>query len=136
MEIVLTPNQGNQISVTCDGQPSHTFTLTGLLPQEDGVLTDPVETGKRLFTALFSAGSATRGAWDARPKRILLVAEAPTLDAIPWEYLYGPNGFIVLDCAFVRGLPAPRRQPSPDLTGIPLHIVAISSKVISKQLLE
>jgi hypothetical protein len=133
MELVLTKNDQNQVTVTCDGQPSHTFFLTDLLPQrqdEQLVLTDPVETGARLFAALFADGSPARAAWDARPKRILLVAEDPDLDAIPWEYLRGPDGFVVLDAAFARGLPAAKRQPASDLTGTPLHIVAIPSNPI------
>jgi tetratricopeptide (TPR) repeat protein len=133
MELVLTKNGQNQVTVTCDGQPSHTFSLTDLLPQRQDdplVLTNPVETGARLFAALFADGSPAHAAWTRHPKRILLVAEDPALDAIPWEYLRGPDGFVVLDAAFVRGFPAAKRQPAPDLTGISLHIVAIPSNPI------
>lgn len=135
MELVLTKNDQNQVAVTCDGQPSHTFSLTDLLPQRQDdqlVLMNPTETGARLFAALFAHGSLAFTTWDShpKPKRILLVAEDPALDAIPWEYLHGPDGFVVLDAAFMRGLPTAKRQPSPNLTGTPLHIVAIPSNPI------
>jgi tetratricopeptide (TPR) repeat protein len=133
MELVLTKNDQNQVTVTCDGQLSRTFSLTDLLPerQDDPLaLTNPVQTGARLFAALFADGSPALAAWAKHPKRILLVAEDPALDTIPWEYLHGPDGFVVLDAAFLRGLPVAKRQPAPDLTGIPLHIVAIPSNPI------
>ncbi len=137
MEIVLTQNIHNQIAVICDGQPSHIFLLTGLMPEQEGgqvILADPVETGVRLFAALFADGTPSRAAWEAHPKRILLLIEDAAVDAIPWEYLYGPNGFVVLDAAFVRGLPAAKRQPAPDLMNIPLHIVAIPSNPIDHEI--
>lgn len=102
MELVLTKKSRNQITVSCDGQPSHTFSLTGLLPERQDdqvVVTDPVVIGARLFAALFADSSPAHAAWTARPKRILLVAEDPALDAIPWEYLCAPSGFVVLDVA-------------------------------------
>jgi tetratricopeptide (TPR) repeat protein len=124
MELILAKTTGTEIRVMCAGQFSHTFDLPDMPP-------DPVETGARLFAALFTDRSPARAAWDARPKRILLVAEDPELDAIPWEYLYGPDGFVILDVAFVRGLPVARRQPVPDLAGVPLHIVVLPSNPIS-----
>ncbi len=133
MELVLTPNAQNQVTVTCDGQPSHTFPLNDIISQRQDNqlgLIDPIQIGARLFAALFADGSPTRLAWDAHPKRILFVAKDAELDAIPWEYLHGPNGFIVLDVAFVRGLPASQRQPAPNLSDTPLHIVAIPSNPI------
>ncbi len=55
MELILTKNAQNRITVTCDGQPSHTFPLMDQLSQQQDdllVLTDPVEIGVRLFAAL------------------------------------------------------------------------------------
>jgi tetratricopeptide (TPR) repeat protein len=141
MELVLTKTAQNQVAVACDGQSSHTFPLSDVpMDWQSGqvILLDPVEMGQRLFTALFAEETPARAAWDARPKRILLVTEDPDLDALPWEYLYGPDGFIVLDVALVRGLPPANeipthfrgRQPSPDLSSTPLHIVAVPSNPI------
>ncbi len=137
MEILLTKNSQDTIDVTCDGQFSHVFRLSGLLPEQHNgqiVLTDPGETGTKLFQALFANGTPARAAWDKRPKRILLVADDAELDAVPWEYLYGPDGFIVLDVAFVRGLPASQRQPALNLAGTPLHIVAVPSNPIAHEI--
>lgn len=55
MELVLTKNDLNQVAVAWDGQPSHTFPLSDLLPQQQAdqlVLANPIETGMRLFAAL------------------------------------------------------------------------------------
>jgi tetratricopeptide (TPR) repeat protein len=137
MEINLTKNAHNQCLVTCDGQFSHAFSSAELFPEqqaEKNLLSNPVETGKRLFDVLFRAGTPARTAWEAHPKRILLVCSEVELDAIPWEYLHSPNAFIVLDVAFVRGLPASQRQPAPDLHGVPLHIIAVPSNPIAHEI--
>ena len=66
------------------------------------------------------------------PERILLVTTDNDLDAVPWEYAYGPDGFLVLECHFVRGLPAEQRIAPPTLDA-GLHIVAVPSNPLSHE---
>jgi len=104
MELTLGLTQPDHISVTCDGQYSHIFSLRGLLPEQapgQVVLKDPVDTGRRLFAALFSEGSLASQTLQSHPKRILLVTEDAQLDNISWEYLYGPRGLLVKDLTCV-----------------------------------
>jgi hypothetical protein len=66
-------------------------------------------------------------------ERLLLVADDDMLDAVPWEYLHNPDGFVVCDLPFVRGLPPEQRIVPPDiLSG--LHIVAVASSPLSHAL--
>jgi len=126
MEIILTRKQ-KEVTVVCDGSFSHTFSLAKL-PDE------LIQLGRYLYNSLFPKDSLSCRTLMAHPKRILLVAEDPMLDAIPWEYLHGPNGFIVLDFDFVRGLTADNRRPADNLIDTSLHIVAIPSNPISHDL--
>src|SRR5438874_1051831 len=133
MELTLTRQAGTQVAVTCDGQPSHTFDLPPL-PDEKKLLyapDHPITYGKTLYTALFPPETAAQRTLATTPERILLVSTDPDLDAVPWEYAYGPDGFLVLDCHFVRGLPAEQRAPAPALKDINLHIVAVPSNPLS-----
>ena len=139
MELTLTRQSGTQVQVTCDGQPSHDFDLQSLVPAEEGQaglpqpLKDPVAYGKAAYQALFPAGSPAHRGLEATPERILLVTTDDTTDAVPWEYAYGPDGFLVAEYPFVRGLPPEKRIAPPTLdTG--LHIVAIPSDPLDKRL--
>ncbi len=67
---------------------------------------DPVTYGKKLYTALFPQETLAQRALADAPERILFITLDDDLDAVPWEYAYGPNGFLILECHFVRGLPA------------------------------
>ncbi|MBP1466196.1 tetratricopeptide repeat protein [Candidatus Chloroploca sp. M-50] len=131
MELTISSQSANEALVRCDGVASHCFIPREVLPApQDGSrlpnpLDDPVAYGRALFTALFPTGSLAHAALAARPERIVLVAEG-ALDAVPWEYLYGPDGFVVLEVPFVRGLPIERRVAPPTLDG-GLHIVAVPS---------
>ena len=132
MELTLTRQAGTQVAVTCDGQPSHTFELPPL-PDEKKLLYSPdypTTYGKTLYTALFPPETAAQRTLATTPGHILLVTTDPDLDAIPWEYAYGPDGFLVLDCHFVRGLPAAQRVSPPALQDAGLHIVAVPSNHI------
>jgi hypothetical protein len=132
MELTLTHKTDTQILVTCDGQPSHTFDLQMLTKSERPlrVLDDPVAYGKRLYQALFPSGTLAKRTIDQAPERILLISMDDDLNAIPWEYIYGPDGFIVLECHFVRGLPAIDRINSPTLAS-GLHILAVPANPLS-----
>jgi hypothetical protein len=131
MELTLTQTTGTQIAVQCDGQPSHTFDLLILAPdpaipgRPPQPLDDPVAYGAALYAALFPPQSPAAHALAAGPQRLLLVTDDPT-DAVPWELLHGPDGFLVLDLPLLRGLPPDKRIPPPDLTA-GLHIVAVPS---------
>ena len=140
MELTLVPETATRIRVFCNARYSHTFDLDPLLlkSEEDNeeLLEHPEVYGKRLYQALFPSESRAWRSLPARPTRILLVPESETLDAIPWEYVYGPYGidaderFLVLQCPVVRGLPANKRIAPPRLeTG--LHIIAIPSSPLS-----
>jgi hypothetical protein len=136
MELVLTRPDSTalQFTVTCDGQQSHNFDLLALIPDKTNGLPHPISDavtyGKALYAALFPPNSLAQQKLAARPKRLLLVATDDALDALPWEYAYGPDGSVACVCAFVRGLPAEQRIAPPDiLSG--LHIVAVASSPLS-----
>src|SRR2546421_1324441 len=135
MDLPPTRQAGTQIALPCDDQPSHTFDLPPL-PDEKKLLYSrdyPTTYGKTLYTALFPPETAAQRTLATGPERIVLVTTDPDLDAIPWEYAYGPDGFLVLDCHFIRGLPAGQRVPPPALKDINLHIVAVPSNPLSHQ---
>lgn len=123
MELILSrPDRTTwQVDVACDGQHSHTFDVSTLLPGEakglPHALVDPVSYGKALYGALFPSESPARLALDAHPARLLLVALDEELDALPWEYACGPDGALASVCAFVRGLPQAQRAQPPTMLG-------------------
>jgi len=139
MEITLTQQSGTQVQVTCDGQSSHSFDVQSLVPAEEGQpglsqpLDDPVAYGKAAYQALFPTGTPAGRSLEAMPERILLVTTDETIDAIPWEYAYSPDGFLVAEYPFVRGLPSDKRIAPPTLDS-GLHIVAIPSDPLDKRL--
>ncbi|MGD9098858.1 MAG: tetratricopeptide repeat protein, partial [Anaerolineae bacterium] len=157
MELTLSRQSDTQVAVACDGQHSHTFDLRQLAPDENvpgrppQPLDDPVAYGRAVYQALFPPDTPTAQALAAGPERILLVAapsagsgqdpstssgQDPSTDSgqglqtVPWEYAYGDD-FVVLDCPFVRGLPADRRVAPPALD-VGLHVVAVPSNPLDK----
>ena len=135
MELTLAHQTETEITVTCDGQPSHTFDVRTLSlnneKERPHQLDDPVAYGEAIYRALFPPESLARHRLETIPERILLVTTDSDLDAIAWEYVYGPDGFLVLECHFVRGLPADQRIAPPTVdTG--LHIVAVPSNPLSQ----
>ncbi|MBP1468991.1 tetratricopeptide repeat protein, partial [Candidatus Chloroploca sp. M-50] len=139
MELTLTIQADTQVAVHCNGQLSHVFDLLRLVPdpavagRPPHPLDDAKAYGQALYAALFPAESAALQARATGPARLLLVADAQT-DAIPWEYAYGPDGFLVLDVTLVRGLPSAQRIPPPTLDG-GLHIVAVPSNPLDADVL-
>src|SRR6266566_1491710 len=122
-----------QVLVTCDERTSHTFDLLTLVPGNNGLShprDNPVAYGKAIYQALFPQETAAWIALNAKPDRILFVSTDDTIDAIPWEYAYGPDDFIILECHFVRGLPVDQRIPPPKLEH-GLHIIAVPSNPLS-----
>ncbi|GHO56158.1 tetratricopeptide repeat protein [Ktedonobacter robiniae] len=133
MELVLTQLEDYQVNVTCDNHASHTFDLQPLRLLGhwfERISHDPISYGQLLFRALFPGGSTARQALNVRPERIVLVATDDDLDTLPWEYLYGPAGFLVLEIPFVRGLPSEQRI-SPPVLETSLHILAVPSNPLS-----
>jgi tetratricopeptide (TPR) repeat protein len=131
MELTLTRQAGTQVLVTCDGQPSHTFDLQPLLlKDEEELFNSPVAYGEKLYEALFRANSPALHAIEAQPDRLLLVTIDNDLDSIPWEYVYGPDRFLVEKCRFIRGLPTDQRIDPPTLAN-GLRVVAIPSNPLS-----
>lgn len=130
MELMLTRQSPTQANVACDGQMSHKIDLPAIIP--DPTLREPPSVkainpesyGQALFQALFPASSVARAAFETDQGRIVLTALDPLIDAIPWEYLYGPKGFVVLDRTFVRGIDPARRVATPALEQ-PLHIITV-----------
>jgi tetratricopeptide (TPR) repeat protein len=145
MELTLDLPQGTLVHVLCDTHFSHTFDLQELaLPNEAAwqtVLAEPTAYGKKLYAALFPPGTPARHALEhgpTRPTRLLLVALQEVIDAVPWEYTYGPCGpesqaddFLVLALPFVRGLPADQRRDAA-VAGEGLHIVAVPASPLSR----
>jgi len=137
MELTLVHQNEKEISVTCDGQRSHTFDLRTLILSQEKELSqpidDPVAFGKAVYLTLFPSGTVARHALEIMPERILLVTPDKDLDVIPWEYAYSSDGFLVTQCHFVRGLPTDQRIDPPMLDN-GLHIVAIPSSPLSTEL--
>jgi tetratricopeptide (TPR) repeat protein len=139
MELLLTRPDAtaSRVDVTCDGQASHSFDLLALFPTKTNGLphpmNDPVKYGAALYTTLFPPDSLAHKTLAWERERILLVAADETLDAVPWEYLHGPDGFVVCDVPFIRGLLPEQRIAPPDmLSG--LHIVAVASSPLDHHL--
>ena len=143
MELVLTRQSETKVTVTCDDQLSHSLDLQPLRlkneKDEEELLNDPVTYGKKLYAALFPPETLAHRALADAPERILLVITDNDVDAVPWEYTYGPYGsedsesFLVQECHFVRGLPADQRVDAPRLD-TSLHIVAVPSNPLSNEL--
>lgn len=144
MELTLKQT-GTQILVICDGQPSHTFDVSPLFLQpqdQEQLLIDPTPYGKRIYAALFPPQSAARLALYATPDRLVYILEGEGLDALPWEYAYGPFGdekinngeeFLALKCPIVRGLPTEYRLAAiPELGAF--HLIAIPSQPLDHNL--
>ena len=113
MELILTRHFGSRIAVTCDGQLSHTFDLSTLPPSGTDhlpqFLDDPATYGRAIYRVLFLPETLAQHHWIAHQNAFCLVTTDKDLDAVAWEYAYGPSGFIVLDRPFVRGLPTDQR---------------------------
>lgn len=139
MELTLTYQSETQITVHCDGVHSHAFDLLTLTPdpaipdRPPQPLDNPVAYGQVLYQALFPLQSPAQQALVSGPDRLLLVTDEHT-DVMPWEYLYGPDGFLVLDVTLVRGLPADQRRAAPTLDS-GLHIVAVPSNPLDPSVL-
>jgi hypothetical protein len=143
MEISLALQSGTTVSVTCDGQPSHTFDLLNLTPDKKIAgrppqpLAKPAEYGRAVYDALFPAKSvasrmlASELKQPAGKKRLLLVATTTTLEAMAWEYACGPDGFLPALLPFVRGLGASDRKNPPAMQN-ELHVVAVASSPVGK----
>jgi tetratricopeptide (TPR) repeat protein len=131
MELLLTHHSATQVLVTCDDQPSHTFDRLALTSSAENSLPqikkNPVVCGTNLYTALFKPDTLARHALDEKPERIMLVTSDEGLHKIPWEYIYGPDGFLVLHFPFVRGLAREQRIAPPKLES-GLYIIAIPSQ--------
>lgn len=130
MELTLAHRSEAEITVACDGQPSHTFDLRTLIPNKEKDLLQPRDDlmtyGKTIYLALFPPGTLAHHVLETLPERILLITIDNDLDSVPWEYAYGSKGFLVLEYYFVRALLPDQRIAPPTLdTG--LHIVAIPS---------
>src|SRR5579884_687324 len=137
MELTLARLSGPQVSVSCDGQLSHSFNLWDIFPDSDKGLPSPVDNpityGKALYQALFPPGTpAHRSISDSMPSRLLLVPSDEHLDAVPWEYIHGSKGFLAQECHFVRGLPIDKRIPPPVLQES-LHILSVPSHPLSTE---
>jgi hypothetical protein len=137
LHLARPDSRQRQVAVTCDDAFSHTFDLHTLIPARTNGLphpiTDPITYGKALYAALFPPGSSAQQALAAKPRRIALVAGDDELDGLPWEYAYGPGGWVACSCSLVRGLPTEQRSVPPTrLSG--LHIVAVASSPLSHTL--
>jgi hypothetical protein len=117
LELGLIIQHGSQVDVTCNGQFSHMFNLQALSSGNPLQPPDnPVADGQLLYNALFPAETLARHTLNNDPERILLVSSDATINDIPWEYAYGPSGFLVLDYPFLRALPTQQRREAPQLT--------------------
>jgi tetratricopeptide (TPR) repeat protein len=133
MELVLTYHSETDVDVMCDGALSHRFELAMVFPIQSSPdmppapLADPVGYGKKVYVALFGVDTAASKALEALPERLVIVAADPALHSVPWEYAYGPNGWVVTEVPFVRGLPADKRVATASVDQ-PLHVVVVPSQ--------
>lgn len=141
MELTLAHQTEMQIAVVCDGTPSHMFDVQPLLTyksrnQLDSFqpLAEPVAYGKLVYQALFPPQTAAWNALQHKPQRLLLVMIDEDLDAIPWEYAHGPEGFLVLEHHIVRGLPQGQRVQLSEADPAELHIIAVPSHPLDSSL--
>ena len=132
MELVLSYHSETDVDVVCDGELSHRFELAMVFPiQPDpnappAPLADPVAYGAAVYTALFGADTAASKALESLPERLVIVATDPDLHSVPWEYAHGPNGWVVTEVPFVRGLPGDKRVVAASVDQ-PLHVVVVPS---------
>ena len=143
MEISLALQSGTTVSVTCDGQPSHTFDLLNLTPDKKIAgrppqpLAKPAEYGRAVYDALFPAKSmagrmlASELKQPVGKKRLLLVASTTSLEAVAWEYACGGEGYLASLLPFVRGLGASDRKDPPAMQN-DLHVVAVAPSPAGK----
>lgn len=127
MEIFLDRKSNTELTVFCDGQYSHAF----ILPD----VTQPTaKLGAALYQALFPQNTISHITWSKRPDRILLVSGNSEIDNLPWEQLQGPDGLIVLQTDFVRGVVPALRQTTPALgqVPVPVHIFAIPANPLGE----
>ena len=139
MELILAHHadqHDTQISINCDSKFSHTTDLLTPVPNSESHLPqppdDPITYGKAIYQALFPPGTLAQLTLSKGPERLLLVLADDDLDAIAWEYAYGPTGFLVLECRVVRGLPAEQRI-DPPLLDNELPLVAVPSNPLSSE---
>ncbi len=141
MEITLTLKSGQDVEVLVNSKVSHQFPLLTVIPGKDESgrlpqpLEDPTDYGAALFAALFRSGSLAAEVLQQEltrsDRRLWLVTAETTVDAIAWEYLYRPEGFLALDLPITRALPAEQRQaPAPLNQG--LQIVAVHANPLDE----
>ena len=141
MELTLTHHSATQISVSCNGETSHTFDMSIIpLPYANALpeLIDPQAYGRAVYQALFLPDSLARRMLDGEPERLLLVLTADDLDVVGWEYAYGPyadepDDYLASSFQIVRGLPPDQRIAPPTLDES-LHILAVPSHPLSSQI--
>ena len=138
MELSLERQDNSLVRVACDADVSHEFDPASFLPRSDAshyyfseVSDNPLEWGTAIFGALFPANSLAKEMLELRPDRILLVITDSDLQAVPWEYAYFEDHFLVADCAFVRGLPVIQRIDVSNLDD-GLEIVAVPSAPLDR----
>jgi hypothetical protein len=107
MELTLAHLNETEISVTCDGQHSHTFDLRKLTTnreiQSAQSLIEPVAYGKAVYLALFPLGSPARQTLESMPERILLLCPCAGYLAYPFLKMGDAQRFsIVLVYNFLK----------------------------------
>ncbi len=139
MEVTLSHEDTNRIAVFCNGQPSHTFDMQILPPPlgastaSSSPLEDPVAYGTALYEALCAPETLAHQTIVANPERLVLTIEHTPLQALPWEYIYRQQGFLVLDIPFIRSIPVAQRIATPTPTGT-LHSAVLLSNPITTSL--
>jgi len=137
MELNLKIHNNTQVQVLCDSHGSHFFDRSILIPYEKKSgrptqpFSNPIEYGRTLYAALFRIGSPAEQAIQ-KAERIALVLDEE-LDAIPWEFIHGDEGFLILEIPFVRIVQPGRRQSAPDLSSTSLHIIAVPSSPVTRE---
>lgn len=139
MELTLIHEDNNDIAVLCNGQLSHMFDMQ-MLPPPPGAATsslspleDPVAYGSALYEALCAPETLAQQTSAAKPERFVLTIEHAPLQALPWEYMYRQQSFLVLDIPFVRSIPVAQRIAAPTPTGT-LHSAVLLSNPITASL--
>jgi tetratricopeptide (TPR) repeat protein/CHAT domain-containing protein len=111
LDLTLTLDQKDVVTVHANGSESHAFPLHGLALTETDVASffdSPSVYGQRLFQAVFQENSVALDALNALPHtlsaegRIALRLENDKLNELPWEYLHDSKNYLVVERAFTR----------------------------------
>ena len=110
MNILLKPSSNHQIEIYVNKEYSHSIDISNIhisskkLYFKGQQVEEIYSLGRLLYDFIFPAGSLTSEYFTKGFNRIVLFFENTYLQEIPWEFMFGPKGFLVLNHPFLRGV--------------------------------